>query len=91
MVRRVFATFDTVTVGGLHQPLRSGERSFVQALGHLVNCEARSSEAIYLALLLEAPLLANVHPERQFGKLIRFDQLSSADLLHSDDLDQVGC
>jgi hypothetical protein len=65
-----------------HEPLGRGERSFVQLLAHLVNCEATSSEAIYLALLLREPLLVDIHPERQLGKLLRFDQLASADLLH---------
>ena len=36
----------------LCQPLAPGERSFAEALAHLIHSEARSSEAIYLALLL---------------------------------------
>jgi hypothetical protein len=63
------------------EPLGSDERSFVQTLAHLVNCEAVDSEAIYLALMLDAPLLAGVHPERQLGKLLRYDLLPSSDLL----------
>jgi hypothetical protein len=65
----------------LRQPLGEGDRSFVQDLVHLLNSEARSSEAIYLALLADEPLLVNVHPERQWGKLLRFDQFKFLDLL----------
>ena len=55
----------------LRQPLRSGERSFVETLAHLIHCEDRISEAIYLALLVNEPFLPEVHPERQWGKLLR--------------------
>jgi len=65
----------------LHQPLGAGERSFTEAIAHLIHCEARSSEAIYMALLLDEPLFPNVHPERQWGKLLKFDLLPLPDLL----------
>jgi hypothetical protein len=70
----------------LRQPLGEGERSFgersfTEDLAHLLNSEARSSEAIYLALLAEEPLLVDIHPERQWGKLLRYDQLDFWDLL----------
>jgi hypothetical protein len=64
----------------LSQALGAGERSFTEDLAHLIHTEARSSEAIYLALLLEEPLLPDIHPERQWGKLLRYD-LSSFDEL----------
>ena len=57
----------------LRQPLGAGERSFTEDLAHLIHTEARSSEAIYLALLLDEPLVPDIHPERQWGKLLRFD------------------
>lgn len=66
---------------GLRQPLGSGERSFTEDLAHLIHSEARSSEAIYLALLLDEPLIADVHPERQWGELLKFDLLPFSDLL----------
>jgi hypothetical protein len=66
---------------GLRQPLGAGERSFTEDLAHLIHTEARSSEAIYLALLLDEPLIENVHPERQWGKLLRYDLLTFSDLL----------
>ena len=65
----------------LREPLGSGERSFTEDLAHLLNCEARSSEAIYLALLADEPLFIDLHPERQLGKLLRYDLLAFADLL----------
>lgn len=63
------------------EPLGEGERSLTEDLAHLINCEARSSEAIYLALLLDAPLLPEVHPERQWGKLLAHDTFDFVDLL----------
>lgn len=65
----------------LRRPLCAGERSFTEVLAHLVNCEARSSEAINLALLADEPLFVDLHPERQFGKLLRYDLLPFFDLL----------
>jgi hypothetical protein len=64
----------------LRQPMKPGERSFSEVLAHLVHCEARSSEAIYLALLVNEPLFPDVHPERQWGKLLRYDLLDVSDL-----------
>ena len=65
----------------LGQSLGQGERSFIEKLAHLVHSEARASEAIYLALLVDEPMLAQVHAERQWGNLLRFDLLPFAELL----------
>jgi hypothetical protein len=65
----------------LRQPLGAGERSFTEDLAHLIHTEARSSEAIYLALLLDEPLIPDIHPERQWGKLLRYDLQSFQELL----------
>ena len=70
-----------LTTEQLHQPLGKGERSFTQALAHLLNGEARSSEIIYQALLSNEPLFADLHPDRHLGKLLRFDLLAFNDLL----------
>jgi hypothetical protein len=68
---------------GKHRlPLGKGERSFAEDVAHLINCEARSSEAIYLAILSNEPMLVDLHPERQFGRLTRFEQLPIEDLVH---------
>jgi hypothetical protein len=47
----------------------------------LLNSEARSSEAIYLALLAGEPFVPDIHPERQWGKLLKLEQLPFSDLL----------
>jgi hypothetical protein len=65
----------------LHEPLGRGERSFVQALAHLLHCEARTSEAITLALLAKEPVFTPIHPERELGKLLQFDQMDFDELL----------
>jgi hypothetical protein len=50
-------------------------------LAHLIHTESRSSETIYLALFLKEPLVPDIHPERQWGKLLRFDLLPFSELL----------
>ena len=70
-----------LTAEQLRQPLEEGERSFTQDLAHMINGEARSSEMIYLALLANEPFFADIHPDRHWGKLLRFDLLEFKDLL----------
>lgn len=70
-----------LTVEGSRHPLGDGERSFTQDLAHLLNGEARSSEMIYQALLSNEPSFADIHPDRNLGKLLRFDLLDFKDLL----------
>jgi hypothetical protein len=65
----------------LREPLAIGKRSFVEETAHLLNCEARTSEAIYLALLLKEPFLNDVHPERLWGSLVHYESFIFADLL----------
>lgn len=65
----------------LRKPLGVDERSFAENLAHLINSEARMSESIYLALLLDEPLMADIHSEREWGKLLRFDLLDFPELL----------
>ena len=71
----------TLSSEQLRRSLGAGERSPTETLAHLVNCEERSAQAIYLALLLDAPYLPDIHPERQWGKLLRHDLCDFADLL----------
>lgn len=71
----------SLTSEQFRQPLGAGERSLTEDLAHLIHSEARTSEAIYLALLLEEPLLPDIHSERQWGKLLRYDLLEFSDLL----------
>lgn len=65
----------------LRQPLAPGERSFNEVLAHLIHTEALTSQAIYLALLVEEPLLPAIHAERDLGKLLRFDLLPIKQLI----------
>jgi hypothetical protein len=65
----------------LPQPLAPGERSFLQVLAHLINSEARSSEAIYLALLVDEPSIPDIHSERQWGKLLKLEEIPFPDAL----------
>lgn len=73
--------FSRMDEAKLHEPVAPGERSFHQTLAHLVHCEARTFEAITLALLAKEPAFPAIHPERDLGKLFPFVQLSSPDLL----------
>ena len=68
-------------IAGKVAPPPSGQRTFTENLAHLLNCEARSSEAIYLALLADDPLFLDIHPERQWGKLLHYERLSDEELL----------
>ena len=70
-----------LSVEKLRQPLGVDERSFAENLAHLINSEARMSESIYLALLVDEPLMADIHSERDWGKLLRFDLLDFPELL----------
>lgn len=65
----------------LHTPLGPGERTPAEVLAHMLHCEALTSQAIYLALLTDEPLLPNLHAERDLGKLLRLDLLSFQELL----------
>jgi len=71
-----------MTDEGLRVPLGAGERSFIETLAHLINCEALTADAIYQALLLNEPAIAHLHPERHLGKLLRFDLLDFPELLN---------
>ena len=78
---RLAALSKSVPAERLSQPLGKGERTPTEVLAHLMNGEAISSEMIYQALLVKEPLFADIHPERDWGKLLRFDLLDFAELL----------
>lgn len=65
----------------LHEPLGAGERSFIETLAHILNCEAITSEAIYLALILKKPAIHRIHAERDLGKLIHLNQMPFGELM----------
>ena len=78
---RLEALRKSVSAEKLRQPLGKGERTPVEVLAHLLNTEARSSEIIYQALLVKEPFFADIHPERGWGKMLRFDLLDFSELL----------
>jgi len=78
---RLEALFRSIPAGKLSQPLGKGERTPTEVLAHMLNGEAISSEMIYQALLVKEPFFADIHPERDWGKLLRFDLLESSELL----------
>jgi hypothetical protein len=65
----------------LTTPLGKGERTPTEVLAHVLHCEARGTEAIVLALTVNEPTLPDVHAERQFGKLMRYDLLPFGELV----------
>lgn len=65
----------------LRSPLAPGERTPAEVLAHILHCEAITSQAIYLALLTDEPLMPDIHAERDLGKLLRLDLLSFEELL----------
>jgi hypothetical protein len=65
----------------LQRPLGSGDRSITETLAHILHCEALTADSIYLALLRDEPLIADIHAERDLGKLLRFDLLPFNELL----------
>lgn len=78
---RLEALNESVSPERLRQPLGKGERTPTDVLAHMINGEARSSEMIYQALLVKEPFFADIHPERDWGKLLRFDLLDFSELL----------
>jgi hypothetical protein len=78
---RLDALSKGVSAQQLRQPLGKGERTATEVLAHMLNGEARSSEMIYQALLVKEPFFADIHSERDWGKLLRFDLLEFSDLL----------
>lgn len=65
----------------LHAPLAPGERSFVETLAHLINCEEITTASIYAALMLHEPLILPLHPERHWGAVLAYETMPVADLL----------
>lgn len=65
----------------LHTALGPGEHSPHGILAHILNCEARTFEAITLALLADEPVFTPIHPERELGKLLRLEQQTFSALL----------
>ena len=78
---RLNALVKSLPAEKLRRPLGTGERTPTEVLAHIVNGEARSAEMIYQALLVDEPYFADLHPDRDIGKLLRYDLLDFAELL----------
>lgn len=78
---RLEALGDGLSERQFRKPLGDGQRSFAEVLAHLLNSEARAAEAIQLSLLKEEPQLPDLHPERDLGRLARYDALPATQLL----------
>ncbi len=65
----------------LTRPLGQGERSFKRDLTHLIYCAERGTIPIYYALTAREPLMARIHAERQWGKLLRYEAFDLPDLI----------
>jgi len=78
---RLDMLYTSTPAADLQKPLGKGERTPTELLTHLINGEARSSEMIYQALLVKEPSFAAFHPDRNWGKLVRFDLLEFSELL----------
>jgi len=85
LLRGAPARLDVLAVGqqesALIQPPGEGQRSFREILAHLLNSEARLVKAIYQILLLNESDLPQIHPEKDWGKLVTYQKLSIVDLL----------
>ena len=66
----------------LHKPLAPGKRSFIEDVTHLINVEAIGSRSIFYPLMISDPILGKVHPEKDFGNLMKFDELEFEELLN---------
>jgi hypothetical protein len=65
----------------LDQPLAPGEWSQKQILAHLIACAEVRSNRIYFAVLLDDTAVPDVHPQRQWERLLRYADRPYADLL----------
>lgn len=79
--RRFTALIGGLSAEGLAQPLGPGERTPIEVLAHVLHCEALTATAISAALLLKEPVILKIHPERDFGRLYRYDLQPAAELL----------
>ena len=72
---------DGLAADQLERPLAPGEWSQKQVLAHLIACAEVRSNRIFFALLLEEPVVPDVHPQRQWERLLRYEDRPYGDLL----------
>jgi hypothetical protein len=71
----------TLSPAELRAPIAPGERSPTEILAHLIHCEIVASDAIYLAILLDEPLMPPLHAERDWGALLHHEDAEFDELL----------
>lgn len=68
---------------GRSTPLAPDQWSLTEVLAHLNACADLSTEAIYYAILVDNPVLPDVHPQRNWANLLRYDKFSFEEQLVS--------
>ena len=80
LLKEVPAKVDMLSHGfseeDIKRPFSPNEWSFAEQLSHMLHCEATTANAIYQALIVNESAVVDIHPERQLGKLIRYNLLS---------------
>ena len=71
----------SLTEEQLCEPLVDNEWSFKQQLAHLLSREEITSQLIYYALLVDDPLLPDIHPQRHWAPLGNYENFHISDLL----------
>ena len=64
----------------LSAPLEKDQWSFAEIMGHLDACAELNTHATYYALLVDNPILPDVHPQRQWARLLRYQEVSFTDM-----------
>lgn len=65
------------------EPLTENEWSFKQHLAHLLSREEITSQSIYYALLVDDPILPDIHPQRQWASLVDYEHFPVSGLFNS--------
>ena len=71
----------SLTEEQLCEPLAEKEWSFKQQLAHLLSREEITSQSIYYALLVDDPILPDIHPQRHWAPLVDYEHFPVSKLL----------
>jgi hypothetical protein len=70
-----------LSIDNYQQALAVDKRSFHQDIIHLIHCDHSSTWKIYQAMLVKNPLLINIHPEKDWSKVLFLNKLSVEELI----------
>ena len=73
----------SLTEEQLCEPLSDNEWSFKQHLAHLLSREEIASQSIYYALLVDDPILPDIHPQRHWAPLVDYEHFPVPELFSS--------